>query len=341
MQHQLYSMRHIAEIVGGQLVGADSERQVSDLLIDSRHLVIAERALFFALVSARNDGHKYILDLYEKGVRAFMVRRLPETPCPDATFIVVEDTLKALQALAAFHRGQFNMPVIGITGSNGKTIVKEWLFQMLSPDFNIVRSPKSYNSQVGVPLSVWQMNEGNDLAIFEAGISEPNEMEPLRDIIAPTIGVFTNIGQAHDENFISRMQKVGEKLNLFTKAEQLVYCMDYSEIQQIILRSGLSEKVGLFTWSRKFEEADLFVEKIVKSGTKSTVSCRYNSENLTFVIPFADHASVENAIHCIALCLLMNYAPERIAERLLTLTAVAMRLEIKAGMNNCTLINDY
>lgn len=341
MQHQLYSMRQIAEIVGGQLVGADSERQISDLLIDSRHLIVADRALFFALVSVRNDGHKYILDLYEKGVRAFMVRRLPETPCPDATFIVVEDTLKALQALAAHHRQQFDIPVIGITGSNGKTIVKEWLFQMLSPDFNIVRSPKSYNSQVGVPLSVWQMNEDNDLAIFEAGISEPNEMESLRDIIAPTFGVFTNIGQAHDENFISRAQKVGEKLNLFTKAEKLVYCMDYSEIQQIIIRSGLSKKVKLFTWSRKFEEADLFVEKIVKSGTKSTVSCRYNSENLTFVIPFADHASVENAIHCIALCLLMNYAPERIAERLLTLTAVAMRLEIKAGMNNCTLINDY
>ncbi len=219
MQHQLYSMRHIAEIVGGQLVGSDSERQISDLLIDSRQLIVAEKALFFAIVSARNDGHKYIMDLYEKGVRAFVVSRIPETSCPDASFIVVEDTLKALQALAAHHRNQFDIPVVGITGSNGKTIVKEWLFQMLSPDYNIVRSPKSYNSQVGVPLSVWQMNEDNNLAIFEAGISEPNEMESLRDIIAPTIGVFTNIGQAHDENFISRAQKVGEKLNLFTKAE--------------------------------------------------------------------------------------------------------------------------
>ena len=341
MQHQFYSIRQVAEIVGGQLQGNTTEIQISDLLIDSRQLITPQQALFFAIVSARNDGHKYVKVLYDKGVRAFVVSRMPEEACPDAAFIVVGNTLKALQALAAYHRRQFDIPVIGITGSNGKTIVKEWLFQMLSPDFNIVRSPKSYNSQVGVPLSVWQMSENNDLAIFEAGISEANEMDALRKVIDPKIGVFTNIGQAHDENFISRAQKVGEKLNLFSKAESLVYCMDYADIQQVIMRSGFIGKVRLFTWSRKFDEADLQVNTVTKGEKSSTIECTYQGEKMAFVIPFADDASIENAIHCIAVCLLMNYTPSCIAERLHTLTSVAMRLEIKAGMNNCTIINDY
>ena len=341
MLHQSYSLQKVAEIVNGQLVGATTERKISDLLIDSRHLMDAGQALFFALKSQRNDGHKYIEDLYEKGVRAFVVRQQPEIPCPGASFVVVPDTLKALQALASYHRQQFDIPVIGITGSNGKTIVKEWLYQMLSPDYNIVRSPKSYNSQVGVPLSVWQMNENSELAIFEAGISEPDEMMALQDIIRPNIGVFTNIGQAHEENFINRAQKVGEKMNLFTKAESLVYCMDYSEIQQVVIRSGMASKVKLFTWSRKFDEADLFVKNVIVGEKQSQVECRYQDAMLSFTIPFADAASIENAIHCIAVGLLMKLTPELIASRLLSLTSIAMRLEIKAGMNNCTIINDY
>ena len=341
MQHQFYSLNQISEIVGGQLVGDQGMLQVCDLLIDSRHLMDPRQALFFALSSVRNDGHKYIGELYDKGVRAFVVSRQPENVYPEAAFIIVPDTLKALQTLASHHRQQFTYPVIGITGSNGKTIVKEWLFQMLSPDYNIVRSPKSYNSQVGVPLSVWQMSDNNDLAIFEAGISEPDEMMTLQDIIRPTIGVFTNIGQAHEENFINPVQKAGEKLNLFTKAEQLVYCMDYSEIQQVIIRSNLAEKVKLFTWSRKFEEANLFVKQVTKSEKSATMECVYQGECLTFAIPFADKASVENALHCIAVCLLLKMNPATIAERLKGLTTIAMRLEIKAGVNNCTIINDY
>ena len=341
MQHKFYTLKEVAGIVNGQLVGKGSELTVCDLLIDSRHLMEANQALFFALSSARNDGHKYIADLYEKGVRSFVVKRLPETPCPDATFIVVNDTLKALHALASYHRQQFDIPVIGITGSNGKTIVKEWLYQMLSPDYNIVRSPKSYNSQVGVPLSVWQMNEGYDLGIFEAGISEPDEMMALQDIIRPTIGVFTNIGQAHEENFINRAQKVGEKMNLFTKADSLVYCLDYSEIQQVVIRSGMASKVRLFTWSRKLDDADLRVETVTKQEKSTTIDCLYQGNKLSFSIPFANDASIENAIHCIAVGLLMGLQPETIAQRLLSLTSIAMRLEIKAGMNNCTIINDY
>ena len=341
MQHQLYSLQKVAEIVNGQLVGASFECRISDLLIDSRHLMDPSQALFFALQSRRNDGHKYIVDLYEKGVRAFVVKRQPDAPCPEASFIIVTDTLKALQALASYHRQQFHFPVIGITGSNGKTIVKEWLYQMLSPDYNIVRSPKSYNSQVGVPLSVWQMSDSYNLGIFEAGISEPEEMMPLQEIIRPTIGVFTNIGQAHDENFINRAQKAGEKLNLFTKAEQMVYCMDYSEIHQVVIRSGLASKVKLFTWSRKFEDADLFVTQVTKTEKDTAITCRYMGGDMTFSIPFTDDASVENAIQCISVGLLMGLGLTAISDRLKTLVTIAMRLEIKAGVNNCTLINDY
>ena len=341
MQHQFYSLKEVADIVGGKLVGAYDGLRISDLLIDSRHLMDARQALFFALTSVRNDGHKYVKELYDKGLRAFVVRHLPDEDLPGAAFIVVNDTLKALQTLAAHHRQQFDIPVIGITGSNGKTIVKEWLYQMLSPDHNIVRSPKSYNSQVGVPLSVWQMNDTYDMAIFEAGISEPDEMMALQDIIRPTIGVFTNIGQAHEENFINRAQKVGEKMNLFTKAESLVYCMDYADIQQVVIRSGIASKVKLFTWSRKFEEADLFVGEVKKADKSTTIDCSYHGEKMSFTIPFTDQASIENAIHCIAVGLLMQMQPEVIAERLLSLATIAMRLEIKAGMNNCTIINDY
>ena len=341
MQHQFYSLKEVADIVGGKLVGAYDGLRISDLLIDSRHLMDARQALFFALTSVRNDGHKYVKELYDKGLRAFVVRHLPDEDLPGAAFIVVNDTLKALQTLASHHRQQFDIPVIGITGSNGKTIVKEWLYQMLSPDHNIVRSPKSYNSQVGVPLSVWQMNDTYDMAIFEAVISEPDEMMALQDIIRPTIGVFTNIGQAHEENFINRAQKVGEKMNLFTKAESLVYCMDYSDIQQVVIRSGIVSKVKLFTWSRKFEEADLFVGEVKKADKSTTIDCSYHGEKMSFTIPFTDQASIENAIHCIAVGLLMQMQPEVIAERLMSLATIAMRLEIKAGMNNCTIINDY
>ena len=323
-------------------MGTDGDRMVQDLLIDSRQLLSPSQALFFALVSDRNDGHRYIGELYEKGVRAFVVSRTPNLEdYPDAAFIVVDDTLKAMQKISAHHREQLNIPVIGITGSNGKTIVKEWLAQLLGPDYNTVRSPKSFNSQVGVPLSVWQMNEGHQLAIFEAGISKANEMAPLQKIIKPTIGVFTNIGQAHEENFINFMQKAVEKLNLFTQVETLVYCMDYYDIQQVILRAGLDKKVKLMPWSRKFKEAAMYVAAIEKKEKESTLDLEYQGETLHFTIPFNDDASSENAIHCIAVCLLLKMDVTTLSERLMGLTSIAMRLEIKAGINNCTVINDY
>ena len=338
----MYRIRQISEIVKGQLVGSEEDRTIQDLLIDSRQLVSASQTLFFALVSNRNDGHKYIEELYNNGVRAFVVCRRPNTDLfPKAAFILVDDTLKALQTLVAWHRQQYHLPVIGITGSNGKTIVKEWLAQLLGPDYRIVRSPKSYNSQVGVPLSVWQINESHQLGIFEAGISKPDEMPALQKIIRPTIGVFTNIGQAHEENFISFMQKAGEKLNLFTQVETLVYCMDYYDIQQVILRSDLGKKVKLLTWSRKFKEAELYVPTVNKKEKDTAIQVVYQGETHDFTIPFVDEASIENAIHCIAVCLLMGMDATVLAERMMRLPSVAMRLEIKAGINNCTLVNDY
>lgn len=337
----MYRLNEIAQIVAGRLMGSADDRPIYNLLIDSRRLDAASQTLFFALTSQRNDGHKYIEDLYQNGVRAFVVRQEPEVIHPDAGYIVVDDVLLALQKLAAYHRNQFDIPVIGITGSNGKTIVKEWLAQLMSPDLSIVRSPKSYNSQVGVPLSVWQMNNTHQLAIFEAGISKPNEMMALQKVIQPTIGVFTNIGQAHEENFISFTQKAGEKLNLFTQVKTLVYCMDYFDIQQVILRSGLDKKMSLFTWSRKFKEATLYVSKVEKQKKKSSIEVVYEGKTRSFSIPFIDDASIENAIHCIAVCLLMKMDVKTLAERLSSLTSVAMRLEIKAGVNNCTIINDY
>ena len=323
------------------MIGSDEDRVIQSLLIDSRRLDVAGKTLFFALASHRNDGHKYIEDLYQNGVRAFVVARKPEELHPDACYILVKDVLKALQDLAAYHRMQFDIPVIGITGSNGKTIVKEWLAQLLSPDYNLVRSPKSYNSQVGVPLSVWQMKEMHQLGIFEAGISKPDEMVALQRIIRPTIGIFTNIGQAHEENFISFMQKAGEKLNLFTQAETLVYCMDYYDIQQVILRADLGKKVRLIPWSRKFKEAEIYVSSVEKQDRETLLTLQVKEGTCRFTIPFVDDASIENAIHCIVLCLFLKMPKEVLAERLLGLSSIAMRLEIKSGINNCTIVNDY
>ena len=342
MLHQEYTLENIAGAVKGKLLNqAASTLRIRDILIDSRQLIAAEQCLFFALISERNNGHRYISQLYEKGIRAFVISQLPAdiNTMPDAAFILVENTLAALQALAAFHRRQFDMPVIGITGSNGKTIIKEWLFQLLSPDFNIIRSPKSYNSQVGVPLSVWQMDQQHQLAVFEAGISEPEEMEKLQAIIKPTIGLFTNIGQAHSENFIQTSQKVGEKLKLFTKVDTLVYCTDHADIQSIIIKSELLRTIKSFSWSRK-NEADLQIVSVEKNLNKTNINGLYKGKEALVSIPFVDEAAIENAIHCWAVMLLFGLPQDEITKRMALLVPIAMRLELKAGINNCTIIND-
>ncbi len=342
MSKSEYTVSEITRIIKGELIQESNAKAfISELVIDSRQLIVPEGSLFFAITSKRNDGHKYIEELYNKGVRNFVVETEPANLLLlyDANIIRVNNTLTALQNLAAAHRKQFNIPVIGITGSNGKTIVKEWLYQLLNESKNVVRSPKSFNSQIGVPLSVWQIREDHELAIFEAGISEQDEMDHLQPIIQPTIGIFTNIGHAHDENFINRIQKAGEKLKLFTKVKILVYCTDQKELQEGIIKTGLLKNIETFTWSRK-GAANLQITTVETTGNYTQLSGIYKDNEISIGIPFTDDASIENAIHCWATMLLMGYSQLLIARRMRTLQPLAMRLEMKAGMNNCTLIND-
>lgn len=337
-----YNITEIAGIVKGELIQKpDPIYGIKDLLIDSRRLIDTANTLFFALSSKKNDGHRFIDELYRKGVRNFVISQTSfnTTAFADANFIRVKDSLSALQSLSAHHRKKFELPVIGITGSNGKTIIKEWLFQMMSDDMNIIRSPKSYNSQIGVPLSVWQINPSHMMGIFEAGISEPDEMDRLQKIIQPTIGIFTNIGQAHSENFIQIHQKVGEKLKLFTKVDTLIYCVDHSQIQETTIRSEILRSIRSFTWSRK-QNADLRILSSETNADATEIKAKYLEKQINISIPFTDDASIENAIHCWAALLLLGYDNQLIADRMSRLHPVAMRLELKEGINNCTVIND-
>ena len=368
MQNEGYTIKKIASVINGQIIGNQSDTIiVKNIMFDSRQLIDAEDTLFFALSGGRNDGHKYITELYEKGVKAFVISKKNVEKYDvkaqvealkqysDAVFVVVDDTLAALQTLAAYHRVQFDIPVVGITGSNGKTVVKEWLYQILSPSMSVCRSPKSYNSQIGVPLSVWQMNHTNDVALFEAGISRPGEMEKLREIIKPTIGVFTNIGAAHGKNFENIQQKIEEKLQLFKdlkdlkgsgslnglnainalKAAAVVYCSDNQEIAEAIS----CEKIPAFSWSKTDKTADLFVSSI-ETSEKSDISAIFRGNSVKITIPFIDDASIENAINCWCVALLLGLPNDIIAERMARLEAVEMRMELKAGVRNCMIIND-
>ncbi len=314
---------------------------IKELAIDSRKVVLPAQSLFFAITGDRHDGHNFIEALYEKGVRAFVVSKAYQDPekLEDALFIHVDDPLVALQTVASAKRAQFNYPLIGITGSNGKTIVKEWLYQLLNTSYNIVRSPKSYNSQVGVPLSVWRMKSENNLAIIEAGISMPGEMVKLERIVRPSIGIFTNLGQAHDENFADANQKAREKLDLFQNADALVYCKDYLVIQEELDEYPFQSHPKLFSWSRR-TVADLQIGRIEKRDAETEIQGIYLQNFIRITIPFTDEASIENAIHCWATLLLLGVENHEIAARMETLSPVAMRLELKQGINNCSVIND-
>lgn len=333
------SIEEIASVIGAKRIG-NHPAHIDWILTDSRSLCFPEETLFFALKTKRNDGHKYIADLYERGVRNFVVGTLTTEPdsYPDANFLVVGSPLKALQRLASRHREQFQVPVVGITGSNGKTIVKEWLYQILSPERIITRSPRSYNSQIGVPLSVWMMNEHTELGIFEAGISEMGEMEALKPIIQPTIGVLTNIGGAHQENFTSLQDKCLEKLQLFKDCDVIVYNGDNELISSCVSKSLFTARE--IAWSTKDNERPLFIESIQKDDTGTTIKYRYLGFFKEYRIPFIDDASIENSLHCLAVALYLMVSPEDIAERMLHLEPIAMRLEVKEGKNGCILIND-
>ena len=335
-----YTIENVTALIGARRFG-HSATQVEWLLTDSRSLVFPETTLFFALRTKVGDGHRYVADLYRRGVRNFVVGTLPaehETAFPDANFLQVMSPLKALQRLAERHREEHEIPVIGVTGSNGKTVVKEWLYQLLSPTLHVTRSPKSYNSQVGVPLSVCLLGEHSEIGIFEAGISQPGEMAALRAIIQPTIGVMTNIGPAHQENFESVEEKCHEKLSLFQDAKVLVYCADDAVVDECVATSLLrGERLA---WSRRNPSAALFVSAVETLERGTRITYRFHGAEATMTIPFTDDASTVNCIHCLAVLLSLDFSAEEIANRMKRLEPVAMRLEVIQGVRNCTLIND-
>jgi Alr-MurF fusion protein len=321
----------LQDITGGQVLGFYKDLPISALVIDSRKAVNINDSLFFAIKGERHDGHAYIMDLYEQGLRQFVVEENPRFPLPQCNILKVSSSVSALQQIAATHRRQFNIPVIGITGSNGKTIIKEWLFQMLSKWEVVVKNPGSYNSQVGVPLSVWQLQRQHTLGIFEAGISRPGEMKNLEQVIAPTIGIFTNIGTAHDEGFVNHREKALEKLKLFRNTKQIVFCSDHSLIKELIAEAGLT----FFAWGYN-PDADLVLKKI----SDFIYSCRSHEQQFSLTLPFDDKASVENCFHAIALMVSLGYNSNQIQAGVNTLKSVPMRLELKEGINQCQIIDD-
>ena len=335
LKEMTYSIDEIAQVIGAERKGT-AEAKINWLLIDSRSLCFPEETLFFALRTEKNDGHKYIEELYRRGVRNFVVETLP-SPSPQggsgisANFLVVKSPLQALQDLAAYHRSKLNIPVIGITGSNGKTTVKEWLYQLLSPDYNVCRSPRSYNSQVGVPLSVWLINSHNDLAIIEAGISRPGEMARLEHIVKPTIGVMTNLGAAHQENFMSFQIKCSEKMKLFRHCKTVIVNSKDPIVQSCA--DTLPDEV---------KRVALQVRQVEKEGDHATVHFEHQGQVGQYTIPFIDDASIENSITCFSTVLALNkdIEVETLCERMSRLDPIAMRLEVKDGKNGCTLIND-
>ena len=336
-----YSLEKVTALIGARRFG-NAEARIDWLLTDSRSLAFPETTLFFALRTPVGDGHKYIPDLYRRGVRNFVVGTVPdnyETDYPDANFLRVLSPLKALQRLAERHREEYVLPVIGITGSNGKTVVKEWIYQLLMLSMNVTRSPRSYNSQVGVPLSVWLLDERSRIGVFEAGISQPGEMQALRAIIQPTIGVMTNIGPAHQENFSTIQEKCHEKLLLFKDAKVLIYNADDPVVAESVHDIGFGGQ--LFGWSRKDENATVFVRAIVPTEDgKTRIAYFFNGTAAEYTLPFADEASIQNSITALCVCLYLGLTPADIARRMALLEPVAMRLEVVQGVRGCTLIND-
>lgn len=333
-----YTLGKICEIIEGKIWGS-ADVFVKSIALDSRTIVSSETTLFFCIKGKRHDSHVYVDEMYKKGIRNFIFEYIPElSEDTEINYIVVKDSIEALQKLASAHRRNFNGRVIGVTGSNGKTIVKEWLWQCLRADYNVVRSPKSYNSQVGVPLSAWLLNNEAEIGILEAGISMPGEMQKLQKIIQPNIGIFTNIGEAHQEGFSSIKEKIEEKSILFKDSEILVYCKDRENISET-LKGNYPGKTHL-DWSLKNRDAWLLIHNIEKKNGQSRIEFETENLNDEVNIPFTDNASVENAIHVLTILMYLKLSLKSIKKTMLALQPVAMRLEQKKGVNNCTIIND-
>ena len=343
----IYTIEKVTTLIGARRYG-DRDANIGFILTDSRSLCFPEETLFFALKSERNDGHNYIPELYRRGVKNFVVTDVPKgyaSDYPEANFLKVVNTLEALQRLAERHRDEFDIPIVGITGSNGKTMVKEWLYQLLSSSMYVTRSPRSYNSQIGVPLSVWLMTEQTQVGVFEAGISMPGEMLALRDIIQPTIAILTNIGEAHQRNFESKAEKCREKLVLFHDAQTVVYNADdeivrneLEKVDEVLPNGEVQERLG---WSLQNKKSAMFIKSIEKKETQTQIKYIYKGgEESEYVIPFIDEASVFNSIACAIVALKLGLSAEELNKRMQQLEPIAMRLEVKVGQHGCTLIND-
>ncbi|WP_462222163.1 bifunctional UDP-N-acetylmuramoyl-tripeptide:D-alanyl-D-alanine ligase/alanine racemase [Ferruginibacter sp.] len=339
----MYTIAEIEKIIDGKfLISKNAAAFIEHLLIDSRKLLFPSSTLFFTIPGPRRQGNAFVKDLYNKGVKNFIVDAsfvFLEDNYPDANILLAANVLDALQKLTAHHRKQFNIPVIGITGSNGKTIVKEWLHQLLQTDYTIVRSPKSYNSQIGVPLSVWQINATHNFGIFEAGISMPGEMQRLEEIIEPTIGIFTNIGEAHSEGFENITEKIKEKIKLFIKTPVVVYCKDEILVDEALLELQQKNNNILFSWGQK-EAATLCITTIQVQPFNTVIKGIFKERKISISIPFTNDAAIKNAITCWCVLLHLQINDEIIQERMLQLKPVEMRLELKEGINNCSVIND-
>ena len=341
-----YSITQIAQICKGKWLNKHLEApHLAYLSLDSRKISFPETTVFFAVKNMHQNANLFIENLYQKGVRNFVTddQSVSIEKLSLANIVLVNNTVSALQKLAVHHRNEFlkgDLTVIGITGSNGKTIVKEWLNQLLENNFFVVRSPKSFNSQIGVPLSVLNISPSNDLAIFEAGISQTGEMKKLAKIIRPTIGIFTNIGNAHDEGFKNRKQKINEKLLLFQNTEHLIFCSDDGNLtKEINLFSHKNKQLKLFSWGKNKNDI-LQIKQIKKEESSSLIEAVYRRKKLFITIPFIDEASIQNALHCLASLCVLNKIDEEILDRFGSLYPIAMRLELKEGINHCHIIND-
>ncbi|MDX2189596.1 MAG: bifunctional UDP-N-acetylmuramoyl-tripeptide:D-alanyl-D-alanine ligase/alanine racemase [Bacteroidota bacterium] len=337
-----FTAKELNKIIKGNIIiGENNIIHFDYLLTDSRKITSSGQSIFFAIKGERQNGHDFIHELIASGVKVFVIERDIENinSLSGITVFKVESSIRALQNLAAWHRSKYKFPVLAITGSNAKTIIKEWIGQLLSPEYSVVRSPKSYNSQIGVPLSVWQMNENHTFGVFEAGISRSDEMECLQVVIKPTIGLFTNIGSAHDEGFYDRTHKIIEKLKLFENVKKLIYCNDYTDIEREVQK----KKIKTVTWSF-FGKSDYKVNYLQINALGATVTvqkqAKPNQQAHIFEIPYSDSASVENALHCVVLLFELGFNSDVIQKKIANIKPVSMRLEMKQAVNGCYVIDD-
>ncbi len=329
----------LEKITQGKLIQYANESEVTVLITDSRKLAVLPGAIFIAIKGEIHDGHDHIPKLWEAGIRQFIVEaEVDKEVLKDSNILKVANSIHAIQKMAAFHREQFNIPVIGITGSNGKTIVKEWLSQLLSAKLNVIKSPKSYNSQLGVPLSVWHMSSEHQIGLFEAGISTINEMHRIQSVMKPTIGIFTNIGSAHDKGFKDQVEKIKEKTKLFASAQVVICSKDHEEIYHQLGKS-LASRTKIYSWSMH-QEADVMIKHVHDQEAGKILELETNGQRLLFSIPFQDKASIENIINCICVCLYLNFSSSLIQEGISGLNQLPMRLALKQGVNGCYVIDD-